>query len=625
MSTEEPVSTPPVEAEEVEEPQEEGNDEAESIEDAGNSESGVILDEFGDPLNFPTLTNKFARWLLIKRAPMDFKRVRVPTPAVALHLCIGSVYAWSVLGDALVSENEDWPRGFFTPESLAFSLAIFFLGFSAAFAGRWVERFGPRATSMLAGVFFGLGNIVGGIGALMHNYIILVVGYGCIGGIGLGIAYVSPVSTLIKWFPDRRGFATGLAVMGFGGGAAIASQVYSLFLNFTTVGWVMITMGCVYFSVMVSCGALLRIPQVTWKPLGWDPEIARKTTKLKVVSGPVLSLRQAMHTYQFYFMWLILFINVSAGISILSVAKTLMKKTFGKSNQETVNMVMFISIFNMAGRFIWAFISDYIGRQVTFFIFAVVQAILFGLMATLVENQEWTLFVISIFIIYSMYGGGFSCIPAFLADMFGVRNVGAVHGVTLTAWAMAGVIGPTLITVSVQVQKDRGADTKSQYNLAFYIISGMLCVMAILVSTVRSVGKANIIELFLNKLFNVPIKPTRWAALFVSETGKDEDDEEGTPEDENAIEMEAIDSPKGSADDVDGEGKNMDDQHVKDENIEETRDDDNDENDGPAISSDEIVAEENENGCESHIEESPAQEEEEKKEDSPEEVEAKST
>eukprot|EP01028_Stygiella_incarcerata_P001903 TRINITY_DN1357_c0_g1_i1.p1 TRINITY_DN1357_c0_g1~~TRINITY_DN1357_c0_g1_i1.p1 ORF type:complete len:624 (-),score=157.65 TRINITY_DN1357_c0_g1_i1:373-2244(-) len=609
MSTE-IESSPPVQPEEVdaEVPDEEGKDAVESIDGADNSESKVILDEFGDPLNFPTVTNNFVRWLLTKRAPMDFKRFRVPPPAVALHLCIGSVYAWSVLGDALVNENGDWPRGFFTPESLTFSFAIFFLGFSAAFAGRWVERFGPRATSMIAGVFFGLGNIIGGIGALMHNYVILIVGYGCIGGIGLGIAYVSPVSTLIKWFPDRRGFATGLAVMGFGGGAAIASQVYSLLLSFTTVGWVMIIMGCIYFVVMVSCGALLRIPQATWKPLGWDPEIAKRTTKLKVVSGPVLSLRQAMHTYQFYFMWLILFINVSAGISILSVAKTLMKKTFGKSNQETVNMVMFISIFNMAGRFIWAFISDYIGRQVTFFIFAVVQAILFGLMPTLVENQEWTLFVISIFIIYSMYGGGFSCIPAFLADMFGVRNVGAVHGVTLTAWAMAGIIGPTLITVTVQIQKNNGADTKSQYNLAFYIISGMLCVMAVLVATVRAVGKANVVELVLNKFFGVPIKPTRWAALFVTESEKKVDGE-GKPEDENVIEMEAIDGPKGDIDAVEGEEKTVDDQHVKDENLDEARDSENDvEEISPAIPDENDIVAEDDNQCESaHEEESPVE------------------
>jgi MFS family permease len=370
-----------------------------------------------------------------------FNRWFIPIGAVAVHLCIGSVYAWSTLNRPIQAlfPNAPW---WFSPPYTTFSTALVLLGLSAAFGGPWVERRGPRAAATAAALFFGAGLLIGGMGLALKQSILVFIGMGVIGGIGCGLGYISPVSTLVKWFPDRRGMATGMAIMGFGGGAYIAGKWNAVLINSIGVANTVMVVGAVYLLVMLGGARILRRPPEGWKPAGWIP----KPTAGKMISNRSVSRNAAVNTTQFYLLWAILFVNVTAGIGILAQASPMMQDLFQKSALEAGVVVSWLSIFNAGGRFFWASSSDYIGRRNTYSIFFVVQVILFSLIPGFAANGSWLWFLGSLFVVLTMYGGGFATIPAFLADIFGPENVGAIHGALLTAWSAAAIVGPVIIT-----------------------------------------------------------------------------------------------------------------------------------------------------------------------------------
>ncbi len=475
-------------------------------------------------------------------AKPGFNRWLVPPASIAIHLCIGSVYAWSMFNPALVkilgvvtSSGDDWSLG---QVVWIFSVAIVSLGLAAAYAGKWLEEVGPRMVGFVSACCWGGGFLIGALGIYMQELgvqislslpmfssepivlqlglYLLYLGYGVIGGIGLGLGYVSPVSTLIRWFPDRRGMATGMAIMGFGGGAMIAKisidkllakfykapeylgDVDSLDLvteagrrfveisgNLTEV--VIVTandiakmivpsdpgvyivgtgssgasetflfLGLVYFIVMTIAAFSYRVPPENWKPEGWSPP---KETNKSMITQNHVHIDQALKTPQFYFLWIVLCFNVTAGIGVIGVAKTMMIEIFTPSLPSIVTAsfagtyVLMISVFNMVGRIFWASMSDFIGRKTTYFIFFTLGIILYlsiPFSAKAVSINPVVTYLLMFYgasmIIFTMYGGGFATIPAYLADIFGTRYVGGIHGRLLTAWATAGVLGPVAIT-----------------------------------------------------------------------------------------------------------------------------------------------------------------------------------
>jgi MFS family permease len=367
-----------------------------------------------------------------------FNRWLIPVGAVAVHICIGSVYGWSTFNrpiQAIFPENPWW----FSPPYITFTTALVLLGLSAAFGGPWVERRGPRVAATAAAFFFGLGLIIGGIGLALRQSTLVFLGMGVIGGIGCGLGYISPVSTLVKWFPDRRGMATGMAIMGFGGGAFIGSNLngYMMERMHIPIATTVMALGGAYFVVMMIGARILRRPPKDWKPEGWIP--ATKTDKM--IATRSVSRNAAIKTVQFFLLWGILFINVTAGIGILAQASPMMQDMFSKTPLEAAWIVSLISLFNAGGRFFWASSSDYIGRRNTYSIFFVVQFVLFLLIPGFAAAGQWFFFEVSLFTVFTMYGGGFATIPAFLADIFGPENVGAIHGATLTAWSAAAGCG----------------------------------------------------------------------------------------------------------------------------------------------------------------------------------------
>jgi MFS family permease len=417
-------------------------------------------------------------------APADYNRWKVPPAALAVHLCIGQAYAFSVFNNPLTrvigitqSASDDWPL---TTLGWIFSLAIVFLGLSAAFGGKWLEKVGPRLTMFVAACCFGGGFLISAIGVALHEIALLYLGYGVIGGIGLGLGYVSPVSTLIKWFPDRRGMATGMAIMGFGGGAMIGAPL-SVFLMDTFksaasvgVAETFLVMGCVYFMLM-SIGALtIRIPPQNWKPAGWTPPVVQN----KMISQHHVHIDQALKTPQFYLLWLVLCMNVTAGIGVLGQASVMIQEVFKGSvtAAEAAGFVSLLSLFNMGGRFFWSSASDYIGRKNTYFVFFILGAVLYASVPSMGMLGNITLFIALYAIIMSMYGGGFATIPAYLADIFGTLYVGGIHGRLLTAWATAGVLGPVLVNYIRQFQIDQGVAKADAYNVTMYIMAGLLLI-----------------------------------------------------------------------------------------------------------------------------------------------------
>jgi MFS family permease len=418
----------------------------------------------------PESATSFSRWL-------------IPVAAVAIHICIGSVYAWSTFNRPIhaVFPNDPW---WFSPPYTTFSTAIIILGLSAAFGGTWVERRGPRAAATAAAILFGSGLVIGGIGLALKQSVLVLLGMGVIGGMGCGLGYIAPVSTLVKWFPDRRGMATGMAIMGFGGGAFLAGYLNVYFMNMFGVARTIIALGVVYFVIMMIGARLIRRPPEGWRPEGWVPPVNRN----KMITNLQFTRNDALQTVQFYLLWAILFINVTAGIGILAQASPMMQDMFGKTALEAAAVVSLMSLFNAGGRFIWASFSDIIGRRNTYLTFFVVQVILFLLMPGFAGRGEWLMFEAALFVVLTMYGGGFATIPAFLADMFGAQNVGAIHGVLLTAWSAAAIAGPVIITeLSARAKAGLapGASKIHIYDQPLQVLAGLLVVGFILTMLVR--------------------------------------------------------------------------------------------------------------------------------------------
>jgi MFS family permease len=422
------------------------------------------------------------------QAGTSFNRWLIPVAAVLVHICIGSVYAWSTFNRPIhaVFPNDPW---WFSPPYTTFSTALVLLGLSAAFGGPWVERRGPRAAATAAAVLFGAGLVIGGIGLAVKQSVLVFLGMGVIGGMGCGLGYIAPVSTLVKWFPDRRGMATGMAIMGFGGGAFLAGYLNVYFMNLFGVARTVIALGAVYFVIMMLSARLIRRPPEGYRPEGWTPPVNRN----KMITNIHFTRNEALKTVQFYLLWGILFINVTAGIGILAQASPMMQDMFGKTPLAAAAVVSLISLFNAGGRFIWASFSDIIGRRNTYLTFFVTQVILFLLIPGMAGRGEWLIFEAALFVVFTMYGGGFATIPAFLADMFGANNVGAIHGVVLTAWSAAAIAGPVIITeLSARAKAGLapGASKIHIYDQPLEVLAAMLAVGFVLTMLVRPTSGA---------------------------------------------------------------------------------------------------------------------------------------
>ena len=454
-------------------------------------------------------------------AAPGYNRWRVPIASILIHLCIGSVYAWSIynphltrINGVVTSAGDDWSL---SEVVWVFTVAIVFLGLAAAFAGKWLEQVGPRMVGVVSACCWGGGYLIGAAGIMTHQLWLLYLGYGVIGGCGLGLGYVSPVSTLIRWFPDRRGLAAGMAIMGFGGGAMIGTPMKEYFIRlfyrapeylgtqsqvelvteagrrFSEVGGVLqevvivgssevrdmtlpgpegvyvvgsgatgvaeasILIGLIYLTVMLIAAFSYRLPKQGWQPDGWQkPD---EDIRDKLITTANVDIDQALRTPQFYQLWIVLCLNVTAGIGVLGVARTMITEIFGTTLPQTVDTafaatyVVMISAFNMVGRFIWASASDYLGRRNTYCIFFLLGIALYLSIPFTAQQVSaspsiiWLVyFYAATMIIFTMYGGGFATIPAYLADIFGTRYVGGIHGRLLTAWSTAGLLGPLAIT-----------------------------------------------------------------------------------------------------------------------------------------------------------------------------------
>jgi MFS family permease len=416
-----------------------------------------------------------------------YNRWRIPTAAVAIHLAIGQVYAFSVFNLPL-SKQEGWKL---STIGWVFSIAIVFLGVSAALFGKWLERVGPRRAMFAAACCFGGGFLVGALGIAIHSFPLLLLGYGVLGGFGLGIGYISPVSTLIKWFPDRPGMATGLAIMGFGGGAMIASPLSVGLMNrFRTptsqgVAATFVALAVLYFIFMMFGVFTVRLPRDGWTPTGWTPP----ATPPKLVTTANVEVNEAMRTPQFWLVWWVLCLNVTAGIGVIGQASPMIQEIFFKGNRPAAaaGFVALLSLANMTGRFVWASFSDVIGRKATYTTFFVLGIFLYAFVPHTGQLQSVLLFVIAFVIILSMYGGGFSTVPAYLKDLFGTMQVGAIHGRLLTAWSAAGIFGPVLVNYIREYEIDHGVAKADAYSLTMYLMACLLLVGLICNLLVRPV------------------------------------------------------------------------------------------------------------------------------------------
>ncbi|ATX76008.1 MAG: OFA family MFS transporter [Reinekea forsetii] len=390
----------------------------------------------------------------------------IAASAVGVHASIGSVYAFSVfkkpLGQLIdtATNNEI---------AMTFSLAIFFLGMAAAIMGHFVERHGPRKAGILAASFFGGGMLIAGLGAYIQNLYVIWLGYGVLGGIGLGIGYITPVSTLVKWFPDRRGLATGLAIMGFGFGAMIGAPVFNYIIEtFTVAGggiaYTWFIMGLVYLVVMFASASYLERPPQGWLPAGMQAAVdAGERTVTQDLSQ--LMANEAIKKAPFYGLWIMMFINISCGLGVIYSASPLAQETMGLTATQAATMVGLMSLFNGLGRIGWASFSDVIGRGNTYMAFFLIQIVAFILLPNLTSLVA---FQIVVFTILSCYGGGFATLPAFIGDLFGTKELGAIHGYILTAWAFAGLAGPQ---INAYLHTVTGS-----YEATLYIFSGAFVV-----------------------------------------------------------------------------------------------------------------------------------------------------
>ncbi|MBN9603427.1 MAG: OFA family MFS transporter [Afipia felis] len=417
-------------------------------------------------------------------AKPGFSRWMVPPAALCVHLCIGQAYAYSVFNLPMTkligitqSAPGDWKL---TELGWIFSIAIFFLGVSSAIFGRWVEEGGPRKAMFTAACCWAGGFFVSAVGVYLHALWLIYLGYGVLGGIALGIGYISPVSTLIKWFPDRPGMATGMAIMGFGGGAFIASPLsvwlMSKFNTPTHIGVMetFVVLGVVYFCFMIVGSIIVRVPPPGWAPAGY---VAPETSK-KLITRNDVFVYDAIKTPQFWLIWWVLCLNVTAGIGVLGQASAMSQEMFpGKITPiAAAGFVGLMSLFNMGGRFSWASLSDYIGRKNTYFVYMVLGFILYCTVPFAGNSGNVVLFVCCFLVIISMYGGGFSTVPAYLKDMFGVRYVGAIHGLLLTAWSMAGIFGPVIVNYLREYNITHGVPKAQAYNNTMYIMAGLLVI-----------------------------------------------------------------------------------------------------------------------------------------------------
>ena len=428
-------------------------------------------------------------------APPGYSRWLIPPAALCVHLCIGQVYAFSVFNLPMTkligitqSAPDDWKL---TELGWIFSLAILFLGASAAVLGRWVEEGGPRRAMFTAALCFAGGFLVSALGVYLHQLWIIYLGYGVIGGTGLGIGYISPVSTLIRWFPDRPGMATGMAIMGFGGGAFIAAPLsvwlMSRFSSPTHIGVAetFIVMGLIYLCFMMVGAAIVRVPPPGWAPANY---VAPAQPKPLVTTQNVF-VYDALKTPQFWLIWWILCLNVTAGIGVLGQASAMSQEMFrGQITAVAASgLVGLFSLFNMIGRFFWSSTSDYIGRKNTYFVFFALGTVLYALVPYAGAIRSVALFVLCYAVIFSMYGGGFATVPAYLRDMFGTRYVGAIHGLLLTAWSMAGIFGPVLVNYIREYNVTHGVAPAQAYNVTMYVMAGLLVIGFICNFFVRSV------------------------------------------------------------------------------------------------------------------------------------------
>ncbi len=417
-------------------------------------------------------------------AKSGYSRWMVPPAALCVHLCIGQAYALSVFNLPMTkllgisqSSPDDWKL---TELGWIFSIAMVFLGCSAAVFGRWVEDGGPRKAMFTAGCLWAAGFFLSALGVRLHQLWLIYFGYGVLGGCALGIGYISPVSTLIKWFPDRPGMATGMAIMGFGGGAFIASPLSVwLMSKFTTpthvgVQETFVVMGAIYFCFMMVGAAIVRIPAPGWKPEGY---VARTQTH-KLITRNDVYVYDALKTPQFWLIWWALCLNVTAGIGVLGQASAMSQEMFPGvvTPVAAAGLVGLMSLFNMGGRFAWASLSDYIGRRNTYFCFFVIGFALYLTVPHAGSIGSVALFAACFCIIVSMYGGGFSTVPAYLRDMFGTRYVGAIHGLLLTAWSAAGIFGPVLVNYIREYNITHGVPKAQAYNTTMYIMAGLLVV-----------------------------------------------------------------------------------------------------------------------------------------------------
>jgi MFS family permease len=419
-----------------------------------------------------------------------YSRWLIPPAALAIHLCIGQAYATSVYKTALVAHFDTS----LTAIGIVFSIAIVMLGVSAAVMGTWVERVGPRAAMFTSACFWTAGFLIGALGIATSQLWLVYLGYGFIGGIGLGIGYISPVSTLIKWFPDRPGLATGMAIMGFGGGALVASplsrQLMSLYdsgydpsdsksvASGSAVALLFLTLGIAYFVLMMFGVFNVRVPAPGWRPAGFDPS---KLRSKPLVTTSHVSAANAIRTPQFWLLWTVLFCNVTAGIGILEQASPMIQDFFREGGRSTVAttaataFVGLLSIFNMAGRFAWSSTSDFIGRKPTYVVYLGVGMVLYFLLAV-AGHGATAVFVLLAGIIISFYGGGFATVPAYLRDLFGTYQVGAIHGRLLTAWSAAGIAGPLIVNGFLDARGEPGELVYTDYRPALFTMIAVLAV-----------------------------------------------------------------------------------------------------------------------------------------------------
>ena len=462
-------------------------------------------------------------------AKPSFNRWLVPPAALAIHLCIGMAYGFSVFWlplsravgiakpvacspdqsfiDSLTSAGCDWKV---SSLQVMYTLFFIFLGCSAALFGGWLERAGPRKGGVVSAILWCGGLLLAAAGTASHQIWLLWLS-GCVGGVGLGIGYITPVSTLVKWFPDRRGMATGMAIMGFGGGAMIGSPFANYLINHFSsaseigVWQTFVVLAAVYFAFMIGGALLFRVPSDNWGPAGWTKPA--ESGKKMVTDGHV-HLDTALKTPPFWLIWCVLCLNVTAGIGIIAMASPMLQEVFGgrligvdaafsdlTAAQKTqiagigAGFAGLLSLFNIAGRFFWASMSDKLGRKNTYFVFFILGMALYASVPTWAQSGSLVMFVLSVGIILSMYGGGFATVPAYLADMFGTKMVGAIHGRLLTAWSIAGIFGPTLVTSVRDYQLDHGIPRAQVYNITMYVLAGLLLIGALCNYLVKPVAE----------------------------------------------------------------------------------------------------------------------------------------